>query len=265
MSLAINKDYLKDQQYKSSSNLDARIAIHKFNTSHESFYSWIWRKLEINKPVSVLDIGCGTGSFWAENLPHLPAESKLLLTDFSEGMVEKARKKISGTHVEFQVADIENLKYSDNSYDIVMAHHVIYHAGDKDKALSELKRVVKDDGVVSITTNSEKHMLNVYDIGRNLDNNFPTDRIIDSFTEEIADKMLENKFKQVIKHVSEDLLKVTDLEIMIGYVKSGVEPRNIKLADDFYDRYSEIVKKDIKEKGYFAIAKRSPLYICKIC
>ena len=33
-------------------------------------------------------------------------------------------------------------------------------------------------------------MLNVYEIGRKLDKNFPTDRIIDSWTEEVADKML---------------------------------------------------------------------------
>ena len=37
-------------------------------------------------------------------------------------------------------------------------------------------------------------MLNVYEIGRNLDKNFPTDRIIDSFTEEVADKMLPSHF-----------------------------------------------------------------------
>ena len=48
--------------------------------------------------------------------------------------------------------------------------------------------------VVSLT-NSEKHMLNVYEIGRSLDKNFPTDRIIDTFTEEIADKMLPKHFK----------------------------------------------------------------------
>ena len=38
-------------------------------------------------------------------------------------------------------------------------------------------------------------MLNVYEIGRNLDKNFPIDRIIDSFTEEVADELLKNHFK----------------------------------------------------------------------
>ena len=47
------------------------------------------------------------------------------------------------------------------------------------------------DSIVGLTTNSEKHMLNVYEIGRKLDKNFPTDRIIDTWTEEIADKMIK--------------------------------------------------------------------------
>ena len=49
----------------------------------------------------------------------------------------------------------------------------------------------------------------------------------------------------------------------MDYVASGVEPRNIKLVDDFYDKYRNIAKKEIEEKGYFEIVKRSPLYICK--
>ena len=78
-----------------------------------------------------------------------------------------------------------------------MCHNVIYHAQDKNNALNNLQKCLKDhsNSFCSITTNSEKHMLNVYEIGRNLDKNFPTDRIIDSFTEEVADKMLPKHFK----------------------------------------------------------------------
>ena len=105
-------------------------------------------------------------------------------------------------------------------------------------------------------------MLNVYEIGRKLDSNFPTDRIIDTFTEELADKMLTKYFK-VDKKLELEKLKVTDLEILMNYVASGVEPRNIKLKDNFYEEYSKIAKSEIESKGFFEIIKRSPLYICK--
>ena len=105
-------------------------------------------------------------------------------------------------------------------------------------------------------------MLNVYEIGRNLDKNFPTDRIIDSFTEEVADKMLPKYFK-FEKKIEEEELRVTDWDILMGFVASGVEPRGIKLVDNFWDGYKKIYDEELKNNGYFKIIKRSPLYICK--
>ena len=139
----------------------------------------------------------------------------------------------------------------------------LYHAQDK-KCTAKFKNCLNDEksSFCSITTNSEKHMLNVYEIGRKLDKNFPTDRIIDSFTEEIADKMIPTYF-EMDKRLEEEELQVTDWEILMGFVASGVEPRGINLVDGFYDEYKKIFEKELNERGYFQIIKRSPLYICK--
>jgi len=105
-------------------------------------------------------------------------------------------------------------------------------------------------------------MLNVYEIGRTLDKNFPVDRIIDSFTEEVADELLKKHF-QLEKKVEEEELRVTDWEILEGFVASGVEPRGIKLVNNFYENYKKVYDQEFKKNGYFKIIKRSPLYICK--
>ena len=65
------------------------------------------------------------------------------------------------------------------------------------------------------------------------------------------------------KRLEEEELQVTDWDILMGFVASGVEPRGIKLIDNFYEKYKEIFEKEMKSKGYFQIIKRSPLYICK--
>jgi hypothetical protein len=124
--------------------------------------------------------------------------------------------------------------------------------------------IINKDGIRTIHKQRclESTSGNVYEIGRNLDKNFPTDRIIDSFTEEVADKMLPQYFK-LEKKLELEKLKVTDLEILMDDVGSGVEPRNIRLKDSFYEEYSKIAKSEIDKKGYFEIIKRSPLYICK--
>ena len=178
-------------------------------------------------------------------------------------MIEKISSKLEHSNIKFEVADIENLQYEDNTFDLVMAHHVIYHASDKDKAISELKRVTKPGGTISITSNSEKHMLNVYTISHDIDNNYSMVRNIDGFTEEDADKILPSHFENYQKEIYEDLLKVTDSDFMLEYIKSTTEPRKMDLKESFYDEWAKIVKDEVDEKGFFGILKRSPNFICK--
>jgi len=272
MSKEINKEYLKKDQYSTTKNLEARIKIHQFTTNKHSFHEWIFNqydfsKYDKNKKIKVLDVGCGTGVFWKKNIENFKDFNlDITFTDFSDAMIKKEKVNTESINAikKYEIADIESLEKYKNSFDLVLCHNVIYHSEDKDNALANLKDCLNDDekSFCSITTNSEKHMLNVYEIGRKLDQNFPTDRIIDSFTEEVADKMLPKYFKYE-KKIEEEELRVNDWSILMGFVASGVEPRGIKLIDSFYDDYKKIYEDEIQKKGYFSIIKRSPLYICK--
>ena len=79
---------------------------------------------------------------------------------------------------------------------------------------------------------------------------------------EMEDQMLKNHLK-VEKKIEEEELRVTDWDTLRGFVASGVEPRGINLVENFYEDYKKIYDKEIDNKGYFLIIKRSPLYICK--
>ena len=268
----INKEYLKKNQYSTTKYLDARIKIHQFTSNKHSFHEWIFdqydfSKFDKNKEIKILDIGCGTGVFWKKNIQNFKDfKLDITFTDFSEAMVEKEKVNTETLKAKktFEMADIESLEKFKNLFDIVFCHNVLYHAEDKDKAMINLRNCLNSDdkSFCSITTNSEQHMLNVYEIGRKLDKNFPTDRIIDSFTEEIADKTLPKYFK-IEKKVEEEELRVADWDILMGFVASGVEPRGIRLVDNFYEAYKNIYDQEIKKQGFFKIIKRSPLYICR--
>ena len=189
--------------------------------------------MPIDGPVDVLEVGCGTGAFWKENLSRLAEGSTLTLTDLTEAMIEKTRANVEAPFIRYETVEIEKLPYDDDSFDIVNAHHVIYHTEDKAKAFEQIKRVLRPEGYLTITTNSERHMRNVYDIGRQLDPNFPTDRIIDSFTEEIADDMLLEHFSEIEKHIQKDLLKgvvggAADMVYDRGAVIGEIDAVNIR-------------------------------------
>ena len=98
----------------------------------------------------VLECACGTGimtKFIA------PCCKKLVATDYSRKMLKQAKKKLKKqNNVLFRFADITDLKFRDNSFDKVVAANVIHLLDDPEKAMSELKRVVKPGGQIILPT-----------------------------------------------------------------------------------------------------------------
>ena len=260
--MEITKEYIKNQQYKKTDYLQSRINLHNCFSNY-SFHRWVYSKLPITKPVKVLQVGCGIGQFWAENYYKFPKASEIILTDISQAMIKECEQRLSFMeNTEYLVRDADKLPYPDNSFDIVMAHHIIYHT-DITKSMSEISRLIKKDGFASITTNSEKHMLNVFEVGQKLSPNFPKDRHIDTFVEEKADNILASYFKDIKKFVSIDTLKVTDASFVTDFIRSEVEARQTGLGEDFYQEYNLEVNNIIKKNVFYEIPKRSPLYICR--
>src|SRR4029079_2911243 len=77
-----DQDYLRDEQYRDSSRLAARAALHtKHSTSRVGWYDWVVPKVGLTEGVSVLESGCGGGWVWTESSTPIPAGVSLTLTD----------------------------------------------------------------------------------------------------------------------------------------------------------------------------------------
>ena len=98
----------------------------------------------------VLECACGTGMI-SEAIA--PVCKSLTATDFSEGMLKRAKKKCRAfSNVTFQKADITSLDYADESFDTVVAANVIHLLDQPYRALAELNRVCKEGGKLIIPT-----------------------------------------------------------------------------------------------------------------
>lgn len=93
---------------------------------------------------SVLEIGCGTG----KNTVFLAQiADKVLAFDFSEGMVQQARKKVQADNVRFEMADItQPWQCADSSFDLVTCSLVLEHIQDLSHIFSEAARTLKPGG-----------------------------------------------------------------------------------------------------------------------
>jgi len=98
----------------------------------------------------VLEIGAGTG----EHVPFVQHRfDQYVLTDNDSKVLEVARCKLAGEHESklfFEVQQGEKLAYADNSFDRVVATHVLEHIYQPHLALKEWARITKHGGILSI-------------------------------------------------------------------------------------------------------------------
>ncbi|MFZ3582159.1 class I SAM-dependent methyltransferase [Loktanella sp. DJP18] len=89
----------------------------------------------------VLDCGCGPG--------YVAACAKLLGTDvegvdFSDGMIREAKAQFPD--IGFHVADVEDLPWGDQTFDVVLSNIVLFHVVNPTRAMCETRRVLKPGG-----------------------------------------------------------------------------------------------------------------------
>jgi SAM-dependent methyltransferase len=96
----------------------------------------------------VLDVGTGTGSLASAIEARRPS-SQIVGVDPSEGFIAFARKNAKSGRAHYEVGDAQALKFEDASFDGTMALLVMNFIPDHVKAIGEMRRVTRPQGVVS--------------------------------------------------------------------------------------------------------------------
>lgn len=109
---------------------------------------------QILKGDTVVDLGSGAGNdcFIARQLAG--EDGKVIGIDMTEAMINKANenlKKTDFTNVEFRLGDIENMPIENDSVDVVISNCVLNLVPDKEKAFSEIYRILKPGGHISVS------------------------------------------------------------------------------------------------------------------
>ncbi len=118
-------------------------------------YYWRNKVLKIiksRKPESILDIATGTGDLAIVASKAKP--KKIVGIDISQNMlnvgIDKVNKKGLGNLITLQQEDSEDLSFDDNTFDLAMVAFGVRNFENLEKGLSEIKRVLKDNGVLIV-------------------------------------------------------------------------------------------------------------------
>jgi len=254
--------HLLTDQYRDAANLNARIQLHlRFSTNKYGWQRWTFDQLDLASESRVLELGCGPGHLWLENLHRLPEGWNTALSDLSLGMVEEARQNLRDSRhpFAFAVVDAQAIPFEDESFDAVIANHMLYHVPNRARAFAEIRRVLKRNGRLYTSTVGRSHMQELNELVSRFDPDvdswgvsYPNPFVLENGREQLA-----KWFQMVTLHRYEDSLAITEAGPLVDYVMSTA--RSLRLADK-RAQFTEFVEQELALHDAIHVTKDAGLF-----
>ncbi len=252
-------------QYKNASNIMARINLHKlYSTNKQGWFPWIFEQMNIKPGQRILELGCGVGNIWVENADKLAPDVSVTVSDISDGMLRDARREIGREDVAFSyvVCECEDIPFGDNTFDIVIANHVLFYCDDIQNACREIRRVLKPGGKLIAGTYGRQHMIEVSRLALEFDDRIvlAAENLYQRFGKENGTQILKDFFEEVEWRQYVDSLEIKEAEPLISYVLSCHGNQNQYIAHR-YKEFRTFMKR--KLAGGFHITKDAGIFLAK--
>lgn len=259
----------RQKVYATDEQLNTRYDIHaQYSVPRVDFSAWVLDRVQWRGDEHVLDLGCGSGRYVSALHKRVPSVTYFGL-DLSSGML--ARHSQPGRLAQ---ADAQSLPFADHSFDVVMANHMLYHVPDINRAIGEIRRVLKPDGTVVAATNSTNSMPQFYELykraimvltapGKQISVPLPASH---AFSVESGTRHLARQFFAVVRYDLPGTFVFHELEPVMTYLESSRSLSEPQLPSGVaWEAVMLIVQEQIKNQlayvGELVISKLSGVLI----
>lgn len=251
------------EQYRNSNNLNIRMNLHeRYSFNKTGWFNWLFSQIDFSHSNRILEIGCGDGKLWKDRPLDL-RNREVFLSDSSSGMIQDVRKSL-GDDFSYMVFDCENIPFKKEYFDIVIANHVLFYLKDVQNGLSEISRVIVENGKLYCSTYGKNHMKEITEIVQEFDKRIVLSRnnLSDLFGIENGKEVLSKYFGTVELVMYDDYLLVNDSEALIAYIMS-CHGNQKEILKNQLDKFKAFIDDKIKKQGFIKITKEAGLFICR--
>ena len=162
----------------------------------------------------------------------------------------------------FEAFDCSEIPYENNSFDLVIADHVLFYCEDIPAVCREIHRVLVPGGKFVCSTYGSRHMQEVSQLVQDFDSRIvlSADKLYERFGRENGRQILSPYFSHISWKNYEDSLLVPDAEPLISYILSCHGNQNQYLLDRYKDFRSFVSRKT--RDGFF-ITKDAGIFFCE--
>ena len=208
--MKLEKQTIADSFSKAAANYESSAFLQKEVASR------LLERLELMNvsPEKILDAGCGTG-FCTRILDKKFSKAKTIGVDIAPGMIEFAKqKKGFFNKIDYQVADVEQLPFNDNSFDLVFSNLAVQWSVEPKKVFLELNRVLKPGGLLIFSSMGPDTLTELKQSWRQVDQNIHVNDFLDMHI--IGDQVHNARFDNTV--MDRDVITMT-YQTMLGLMK----------------------------------------------
>lgn len=204
-------------EYAAGTGLSGRIALWRHRTGPQP-HDVAFDRIRRLAPERALEVGCGQAAFAAA---MMEAGIQVIAIDQSEGMVALTAAR----GVRAAQADVQELPFYDDAFDLVVANYMLYHVPDLARGLAEIVRVLRPGGALVAVTNSKRQLREMWELV-----GVARDRLggEDGFNAENGQHILARHFTQVERNDEDERFTVSE-QVIRDYIRST---RFAALADN---------------------------------
>ncbi len=261
-----NMERCVKEQYKNDKNLNLRSNLHSYNINKVDWDKWCFDNMDLPNYGRILELGCGTGKLWAKNKDDINEGLDIYISDFSRSMLKIAKDNLKDVNHDFKFMEInaESIPFDDNTFDAVIAQHMIYFIPDIDKALKEIKRVLLPGGTFYVTANSKismgelNNLVEKFDSESGLNSNGYSTR----FELENGESILKNYFDNVDVKILDGKIIVNDPEPVVSYKASTIQGSRV-LVGEKRREFKKYLNDYIKTNKNISITTKTCMFKCR--
>jgi SAM-dependent methyltransferase len=178
-------------------------------------------------------------------------------------MLREARSRVPRARG-FVHGDVVDLPLRDGFANALLAMHMLYHARDMDRAVSELRRALRDGGTLVVSTIGTRHLAGLRDLVRaELE---ATGLSWPSSGFRFDPALLERHFRSVVGHDLTSEVRVPEVEPVARYLASSAPFYETRLPDGAWGaiaaRVAAVVSSQIAETGRFRFDTHVRVLVC---
>jgi SAM-dependent methyltransferase len=252
--------------YATENNLVARQRL--WSTSRRvpnfDFVSWVLDLAGVAQGGTqrVLDVGCGNG-LYERALVKREHRGLRVALDLSAGMLQLVNDAA------IVLADVQRLPFAPSCFDLVLAPHMLYHVPDVEAAASEIRRVLRSEGLFVAVTNSRSNLQELRSlveaaVGTGWRMIQPSAQ---NFNLEDGDAVLSSAFGSVVRvDCPASHLVVTDVNVVTDYVASVADPYEAQVDvawSEVVNRVSELAAAAISRDGVLRLSTGVGAFVCR--